>query len=159
VSIALLRVDERLIHGQVTVGWGMRLKPSRYVVVDDQVADAEWEQELMALGAPEGVDVEFHSVEAARALLERWQSRAERMVLLTRDVGSMLRLAREGRLEGREVNLGGIHDAPGRVQVLPYLFLGDDERAQIRELVREGVQVTAQDLPGSRRRPAVELLS
>lgn len=152
-------MDERLIHGQVTVGWGARLNPSRYVVVDDQVAAAEWEQEIMALGAPEGVEVEFHSVETARVLLERWQSVAEKVFLLTRDVGSMLRLAREGRLEGREVNLGGIHHAPGRVQVLPYLFLGDVERAQIRELTREGVRVTAQDLPGSRRRRAEELLS
>lgn len=159
MSIALLRVDERLIHGQVTVGWGARLKPSRYVVVDDRVAEAEWEQELMALGAPEGVEVEFHSVATARVRLERWASQGERVVLLTRDVESMLRLAREGRLEGREVNLGGIHDAPGRIQVLPYLFLGDDERAQIRELAREGVRVTAQDLPASRRRPAEDLLS
>lgn len=152
-------MDERLIHGQVTVGWGARLRPSRYVVVDDQVATTEWEQELMALGTPEGVEVEFHSVATARALLEGWQSGAEKVVLLTRDVGTMVRLAREGRLEGREVNLGGIHHAQGRVQVLPYLFLGETERAQIRALTREGVRVTAQDLPGARRRPAEELLS
>jgi hypothetical protein len=46
VSIVLFRVDERLVHGQVTVGWGMRLRPALYVTVDDALAGGDWEQEL-----------------------------------------------------------------------------------------------------------------
>ena len=40
MAIVLYRVDERLIHGQVVIGWGSQLQPSRYLVVDDALADA-----------------------------------------------------------------------------------------------------------------------
>ncbi|HIC54769.1 MAG TPA: PTS N-acetylgalactosamine transporter subunit IIB, partial [Gemmatimonadetes bacterium] len=51
VSIVLFRIDERLIHGQVVIGWGHQLRPDRYAVVDDDLADSAWEQDLYRLGA------------------------------------------------------------------------------------------------------------
>jgi hypothetical protein len=69
VPIALFRVDERLIHGQVTVGWGVRLDPVRYLVVDDLLAESDWEQELYRLGTPSGVEVHFLRVAEAAAEL------------------------------------------------------------------------------------------
>jgi PTS system mannose-specific IIB component/fructoselysine and glucoselysine-specific PTS system IIB component len=44
MSIVLFRVDERLIHGQVVVGWGAELHPDRIIVVDDEIAHSQWEQ-------------------------------------------------------------------------------------------------------------------
>lgn len=158
MSIALLRVDERLIHGQVTVGWGARLEPTRYLVVDDRLAVSSWERELIALGVPAGVEVEFLTVKKARADVDRWQASNEPLIVLTRDLNHMLRLARGGILAGVEVNLGGLHHAPGREQVLPYLFLDPGDRARIRELQVEGARVSARDLPTSPRRSVDEFL-
>lgn len=149
MPIALFRVDERLIHGQVTVGWGVRLDPVRYVVVDDLLAESDWEQELYRLGTPSGVEVCFLDVPAATAELPHLDSLAGATVLLTRTLPTMARLAEGGSMQGREVNLGGIHHAPGRNAVLPYLSLGDAERASIRALLDAGVEVVARDLPGS----------
>jgi mannose/fructose/N-acetylgalactosamine-specific phosphotransferase system component IIB len=61
----------------------------------------------------------------------------------------MARLAQGGGLDGVEVNLGGIHAAPGRELVLPYLALGAPERIAIRSLEASGVRVVARDLPGA----------
>ena len=60
---------------------------------------------------------------------------------------------------GREVNLGGLHFAQGREAVLPYVYLSRDERAALEQLVAEGAEVVARDLPGARRVPADRLLS
>jgi len=150
VAILLYRVDERLIHGQVTVGWGRRLRPGRYVVVDDALASSPWEQEIHALGLPVDVRAEFvTSVEAAQRL-PLWKEDDERTILLTRDLDHMVRLGAEGGLAGENVNLGGIHHAPGRTESLSYIFLDRPDEDRIRELVRGGTRVTAQDLPGSR---------
>jgi PTS system mannose-specific IIB component/fructoselysine and glucoselysine-specific PTS system IIB component len=149
VPIALFRVDERLIHGQVTVGWGVRLDPSRYLVVDDPLATSDWEQDLYRLGTPSGVEAHFLPVDEARAELPDLDRMTGVTILLTRDLPSMARLALDGAMEGREVNLGGIHHAPGRTQVLPYLALGDAERSAIRMLLDAGVRVVARDLPGT----------
>ena len=159
MSVVLLRVDERLVHGQVTVGWGMRLRPARYVVVDDDLAEAQWEQDLFRLGVPAESEVEFIAVEEARSRFQDWDGAPSSTVLLTRDLDHMLRLARGGVLEGREVNLGGIHHAPGRDRVLPYLFLSTEDRDRIRDLLAEGVRVEARDLPDAPRTRAGNLLS
>lgn len=150
MPVVLYRVDERLIHGQVVVGWGGRLDPQRIVVADDMLADSPWEQELYAVGVPVDVKTEFVSLETAASRLPEWQSGEERVILLTRDVTSMLRLAEAGVLEGAEVNIGGIHHAPGRTRVLRYVFLGDPERRALEALVEHGATVVARDVPGAR---------
>lgn len=149
MGIVLCRVDERLIHGQVTVAWGGYLHPDRYVVVDDALAESEWEREIYRLGVPEGAASDFLDVESARARLPDWRSSPERVFLLTRSLDQMIRLGGEGGFQGEAVNLGGIYHAEGRRQVLSYLYLSDADRGRISSLLSEGVKVEAQDLPSS----------
>jgi len=157
VAILLYRVDERLIHGQVTVGWGNRLHPDRYVVVDDAVAGSEWEQEIHALGVPHDCAFDFVTVTEARERLDGWRTGSESVILLTRDLDHMLRLASGGRMRGEAVNLGGVHHRPGREEVLPFLYLDAGDRARVRSLVEEGLLVSAQDVPGAPRKSVEEL--
>lgn len=159
MSILLYRVDERLIHGQVVIGWGGELHPDTYVVVDDVLAETPWEQELYTLGLPAEVDAEFMGVEAAVAALDRLQSDASRTILLTRDVETMRRLAESGRLGGAEVNIGGLHHAEGRRQLRSYIHLSEDDVLALRALLDEGVTVTGQDVPGSAKVAGVVLVS
>ena len=151
MPILLFRVDERLIHGQVVIGWGKQLWPDRYVVVDDDLADSEWEQEFYRLAAGDSTDVVFFSVADARAHLASWRTAGTRTVVLTRDLEAMLGLARGRAMEGESVNLGGIHHTKGRRRIRPYLYLSMDDRSCVRALTEEGVMVSGRDLPGSLR--------
>jgi mannose/fructose/N-acetylgalactosamine-specific phosphotransferase system component IIB len=159
VSVALFRIDERLIHGQVVVGWGATTQPDRIIVVDDPLSVSEWEQELYRLGLPATVSSEFASVAEARAQLPAWQESGDRIIVLTRDAATMLALAAGGLLDGVEINIGGIHHAPGRRQVLPYVYLSDEEAAALRALGEEGARVSARDLPAAKRVPLRDLLN
>lgn len=158
MAIVLFRVDERLIHGQVVVGWGTTLHPQLIVVVDDELADSPWEQELYVLGVPVQMEASFTSVADAQGRLAEWQRAPTRIIVLTRDVRSMRRLLEGAPLPGAEVNIGGLHFAPGRRAVLPYVYLSDDERAEIVRLAEQGVDVSARDLPGARRVDLAHLL-
>jgi PTS system mannose-specific IIB component/fructoselysine and glucoselysine-specific PTS system IIB component len=149
LGIVLYRVDERLIHGQVVIGWGSQLVPKRYLVVDDALAASDWEQELYHLSLPEGVTGEFVTTAQAIDALPRWQKETVRSVLLTRDVRTMLALAEAGLLNESAVNIGGIHHAPGRRRVRPYVYLDDEDRERLGRLGELGLSVTARDLPGS----------
>jgi mannose/fructose/N-acetylgalactosamine-specific phosphotransferase system component IIB len=159
VSVALFRIDERLIHGQVVVGWGATTQPDRIIVVDDPLSVSEWEQELYRLGLPATVASEFASVADARAQLPAWQASEDRIIVLTRDAVTMLALGAGGLLEGADVNVGGIHHAPGRRQVLPYVYLSEEESAALRALGEAGARVSARDLPAAKRVPLHELLN
>ena len=146
--IALIRVDERLIHGQVVVGWGRRLRIDRYVVVDDELSSSEWEQEIYRMGAGE-TEVEFATVARARAALADWDSDELSTALLVRDVEALCRLGRGGALAGRLVNLGGIYQGRGRRRCLSYVHLSEGEEARLRELECSEVRIEARDLPGT----------
>lgn len=159
MPILLYRVDDRLIHGQVVVGWGNRLDPDRYVVVDDTLAEAGWEQELYALGVPGGTEVEFVTVEEARDSLQEWSDSLLGTVLLFRNLESVVRLSSGGALSGRELNLGGIHHKPGSKRVLSYLYLDEEDRERLRTLEERDIVVTARDLPGSARVSLGRILS
>ena len=157
MPIVLYRVDERLIHGQVVIGWGYHLRPDRFTVVDDELAASDWEQDLYRLGAGDS-SAEFSTVQTARERVPEWRTELERSILLTRDIGTMRRMAAERLLDGERVNLGGIHHGPGRDEVLSYLHLSDEERLDLRAIAGEGADVSARDLPDAHRVQLANLL-
>lgn len=158
MSIVLYRVDERLIHGQVVVGWGSTLHPELIVVVDDELAASTWEQDLYAMGLPDELLTHFAAVDDARAQLPEWRAGEARVIVLTRDVATMRRLAAGGAMSGEEVNIGGIHHAPGRDAVLPYVYLSQNEINEMDALAAESVRISARDLPEARRVDLKEML-
>jgi mannose/fructose/N-acetylgalactosamine-specific phosphotransferase system component IIB len=158
MSLELLRIDDRLLHGQVLVGWGARLGIAYYAVVDDALAESAWEQELYGSALPQGVEVEFLSVEEATRRFEELDARPDRGALLTRGTGAMRALAEAGHLEGRRVNVGGLHDAPGRGRVLDYVYLGTSERADLAAIARRAGTVSARDLPTAAAVPLEKVL-
>ncbi len=155
MSIALYRVDDRLIHGQVVVGWGQPLGLGFIVLVDDAVRASAWEQDLYRMGVPSGVEVIFASVAEAARGLEAWQRDPRVGIVLAGDIGSMARLAGSAPAVHR-VNIGGVHHRPGRTEHLRYVYLTDDEVAALRELAARGLDIFAQDVPTARAVPFQE---
>jgi mannose/fructose/N-acetylgalactosamine-specific phosphotransferase system component IIB len=157
VTLLLNRIDDRLIHGQVVVGWGQPLDVEFIVLVDDAVATSDWEQDLYRMGVPPEMELRFHSTAEAIHLLDGYRTEVRPGILLTGDIATMRALVAEGGV--REVNVGGIHHRAGRTQHLRYVFLNDEEEAALRELSSLGAVVTAQDVPATRAVPLEELLS
>ncbi|MEO7963522.1 MAG: PTS sugar transporter subunit IIB [Gemmatimonadaceae bacterium] len=150
MALELFRIDDRLIHGQVVVGWGQPLDLGFIVLVDDEVAASDWEQELYRMGVPPEMDVYFDSVESAAYKLESYRADPRPGMLLTGDIATMASLVSATGEDIHAVNLGGIHHRAGRVQRLRYVFLSPDEEAALRRLVSRGVAVSAQDVPAAR---------
>ena len=157
MTLVLYRIDDRLIHGQVVVGWGQPLDLKFIVLVDDAVAGSDWEQELYRMGVPPEMEVFFHTADAAVAAIPKYQADARPGLLLTGDIATMRKLVDGAKLA--TVNVGGIHSKPGRAQRMRYVFLTPDEEQQLRDLAAHGVTVTAQDVPGARPVSLDDLLS
>jgi PTS system mannose-specific IIB component/fructoselysine and glucoselysine-specific PTS system IIB component len=147
MAIVLFRVDDRLIHGQVVLGWGRPLGVTRIVLVDDQVSASEWEQDLYRMAVSPDIEVLFVTVADAGARLAEWQAGAGRTMVLTGEIGTMTALHAAAPGLVQQVNLGGVHHRPGRRERLPYLYLTDEELKGLVALEHAGADVTAQDLP------------
>ena len=148
MTLLLYRIDDRLIHGQVVVGWGQPLDITFIVLVSDEVATSEWEQELYRMAVPPEMSIYFHSAAEAVAALPRYRTATGRGILVAGDIATMRALVDGGGVD--VVNVGGIHSGNGRVQRLRYVFLSPAEERALRDMAARGVKITAQDVPGSR---------
>lgn len=147
MAVTLFRVDDRLVHGQVVIGWGRPLQVRFIVLVDAGVRASTWEQDLYRMAVPDGIDVIFADVDEAVALLPDWAADPRVGIVLTGDLETISALhdAHPGLV--RRINLGGIHHRADRVEKLRYLYLAADEEELLRHLRDTGAEVTAQDLP------------
>jgi PTS system mannose-specific IIB component/fructoselysine and glucoselysine-specific PTS system IIB component len=148
MPIVLYRVDDRLVHGQVVIGWGKPLAAGFIALVDDTVAASDWERDLYRMGVPPDIELIFAGVADAVRLAPAWRADPRNGILLTADVGTMCALA-DGAPPVSRVTLGGLHHRPGRRARLPYVYLTDEELTQLRALAARGTEVSAQDLPTS----------
>lgn len=162
MAIELFRIDDRLIHGQVVVGWGQPMDLGFVVLVDDEVAGSDWEQELYRMGVPPSMEVYFHSVADAAGALAQYQADTRPGILLTGDIETMAQLVDAARTAGTAisaVNLGGIHHRAGRVQHLRYIFLTPAEVMDLKALAARGISISAQDVPAARPMPLDDVLA
>jgi PTS system mannose-specific IIB component/fructoselysine and glucoselysine-specific PTS system IIB component len=157
MGIHLYRIDDRLIHGQVVVGWGQPLNARFLILVDDLVASSDWEKELYRMAVPPEMDIYFADVATAIKEHGRYAADARPGILIAGDIESMHRLAKGVKAIG-SVNLGGIHHRAGRAEKLRYIFLTPAEEQELHALEASGVEVTAQDVPSARAVPLAEVL-
>lgn len=149
MAIHLYRIDDRLIHGQVVVGWGQPLNARFLVLMDDLVASSDWEKELYRMAIPPEMEIYFADVGTAIRDHAKYAADPRPGLLITGDISSMYRLVKGVKAVG-SVNLGGIHHRAGRAEKLRYIFLTPGEETQLRDLEAAGVEVTAQDVPSAR---------
>lgn len=157
MPVDLYRIDDRLIHGQVVVGWGQPLNVRLIILVDDDVACCDWEQDLYRMGVPPEMELRFADVATAIRDHRSYASDPRHSIVLTGNVATMRALVTEIK-PPRGVNIGGLHHRPGRRPKLRYVFLSPVEEAELRDLMASGVKVTAQDVPSARAVPLEELL-
>jgi mannose/fructose/N-acetylgalactosamine-specific phosphotransferase system component IIB len=147
MSIVLCRIDDRLIHGQVVIGWGRAMGIDLIILVDDQVAASDWEQELYRMAVSPEIEVRFVTMADAARQMSEWQSNGKRGLVLTGDLETMAALRASSPDVVQRINLGGIHHRAGRRERLPFIYLTDQELRTLQSLEAGGAVITAQDLP------------
>jgi len=151
MSLLMVRVDDRLIHGQVTQGWGSVLHPDRYVVVNDSAASSQWERELYEASAPEGTSVVVLEMSEAATSLQSWLDREEDVIVLVESPRDALRLYETG-LSFESLNVGGLHFKEGRRRILPFVCVNEEDIKALEALQDCGVEIECADVPGCERK-------
>jgi len=147
MPIALVRVDNRLLHGQILETWIPRLGIGEVVVADDEAASSPLACAAMTLCIPPDLparilavrDVPWAALAAGRAPV----------LVLVRDVPALVAARAAGLTPdlAPAVNLGNVHFGPGRRPVTPSVFLAEGEVASLRALAAEGFRIEARAIP------------
>jgi PTS system mannose-specific IIB component len=145
--IAFVRVDNRLIHGQVVEAWLPQLKVRRIVVADDEAAQSPLIRAAMGLAVPGGMELEIAPLGKVDFVVPAKDE--VRTLVLVRDIGIAAEAKRLG-LPLERLNLGNIHPSSERRQVSPSVFISASELELLKRLSSEGAEVQAQSVPSDR---------
>jgi len=149
MSIALARIDNRLIHGQVLEAWVPHIHADCIVVANNPVAKATFQRVLMEAAVPKGIKVLIATVEEAVSFLDSEELSRRRVLLLFANSEDALRAHRLG-LELTSVNLGNMHAAEGKVRFTCTIALDQHDIDNLQTLEDEGVRIVSQCIPSDR---------
>jgi mannose/fructose/N-acetylgalactosamine-specific phosphotransferase system component IIB len=146
MPIVLVRVDDRLVHGQILEGWIPSTRAQELLVANDIAAGDEVLQMIMESAIPDSIRLVVETVDnIAQLLIEEAESAVRRMIIMDNPVDA-LRLKRAGVTFDR-LNVGNLRTSDGKVCLSRSVIIGDDSLRTLREIVAEGVQVYIQSVP------------
>ena len=158
MSLVLVRIDDRLIHGQVTVGWGSYLNPDRIVLVSDEIASNDWEKELYEKSVPFNIAVSILTIEEASTEMNNGSYDKERVIILVESPDVIIGLLKLGN-RFRQVNIGGMHFKENKTKILPYVYVDEQDINHFRFMEEHNIELVCQDLPQAKKENLSDLLS
>lgn len=146
MPLVLVRVDDRLIHGQVVVGWGKVLHPERIALCSDEVANSDWQRTIYLSAVTEDMEASVWTVDETVRAFKGKEFENEKLILLVDTPKSIVRLIKEN-VTINSVNIGGMHFKPGKKQIAPFIFVDDDDIENFRILHLQGIRLEGRDVP------------
>lgn len=145
-EIKLLRVDFRLIHGQVITKWYAQSRANGILIIDDTLAQDPFMADIYKMSAPEGCQVSIRSVDDAARAWSKNDLGDARLLVLFRDVEQLYRAWKLG-FPIPDVQIGGLGSAPGRTVVFGPITLDDADASMLKHMANEGIYIYLHQVP------------
>ncbi|NLI98973.1 PTS sugar transporter subunit IIB [bacterium] len=155
----IIRVDDRLIHGQVVVGWAIPLCIEEIILISDRIDEDAWLKKTLLSAASalaDDIDIEILTKKNFINVLKT-KSPDKKIMVVIESIEDAVYLVKSGFSISMLV-LGGIHAKSGREMFLPYLYLDSTEMRAILDLAKEGIKIVAKDLPGSKEVDVISMI-
>ncbi|MCH3943598.1 MAG: mannose/fructose/sorbose PTS transporter subunit IIA [Atopobiaceae bacterium] len=146
IKFVLVRVDTRLLHGQVATTWTKQTSPDRIIVVSDGVAHDDLRKSMIEQAAPPGVHVNVVPVDKMIAVAKDPRFGATKAMLLFETPQDLLR-AVEGGVDIKKVNLGSMAHSVGKVVVSNAIAMGEDDVKTLEKLQAKGITFDVRKVP------------
>ncbi|MGL4106907.1 PTS system mannose/fructose/N-acetylgalactosamine-transporter subunit IIB [Clostridium sp. LP20] len=145
-GIVHIRIDDRLIHGQVATRWSTGLGVGRIMVANDAVAADDMQKGILRMVAPPGIATSIISKEKAATNILAGKYAAQKVLMVLKNPMDALDLMDKG-LEIKEINVGNMAKREGTVQIKKSVSVTEEEYKAFKELLDRGVKLTARMVP------------
>jgi PTS system mannose-specific IIB component len=146
MTIVHVRIDDRLIHGQVGMRWIKNVKANTVFVVNDDVANNPMVAALVPMGAPSGIIVKTLTIENAAIELKKQEWIDKSIMIICKFPEDALGLA-EHDIELPQVNLGNMSGQKGAYKIGRGIWVLPDQIPTYEMLNEKGIKLTAKMLP------------
>ncbi|NTR80304.1 PTS sugar transporter subunit IIB [Enterococcus faecium] len=148
--IKIIRIDHRLLHGQVVFSWSKSLQINRILVVNDEAANDEFKKMSLELSKPQGIKLNIFTVENTLTKISKIEALSENIMMIfgnTKDVRQFC----ESYSNVKEINYGGIIKKEGSKQFSNAIFLTENEIEDAKVLKSMGIKQFMQQVPTSKK--------
>ena len=155
--IKLVRVDHRLIHGQVAFSWLKFLETDCILIASDGLLKDDLRMAGLRMAKPSNVKLVMKSVEDSIKALESGVTDKYKLLILCESVEDAYRLAK-GSDRIQEINLGGTKSGSDRKAISKAVHLSEADVEKVKELVNDGKKVFVQMVPDDTSTDVMSLL-
>ncbi|AEE90477.1 PTS system sorbose subfamily IIB component [Tepidanaerobacter acetatoxydans Re1] len=148
-NIVLVRIDDRLIHGQVVTSWVKQTNANRIIIVDDTLTKDVFMKRLLKAAAPSGISVNIFTTEDAVQFLKQDPDAGENIIILAK-VPEVIEALIDGGVVLNKVILGGMGAKKGRSRFNKNVSASSEEVECIRRILEKGVPMYYQMVPSEK---------
>lgn len=146
--IQKIRIDDRLLHGQVAYSWKSVLRFDAIVIANDAAASDAMRKQVMKMCCPDGVKLAVRSIQGAAELLNNPRLRDMKVLVICADPSSVKSLL--GLIEEHPtINLGGMQAKEGRHLFSRNVYVGEEDITALDELLAHGYHIEVQEVPST----------
>lgn len=149
--IVKLRIDDRLLHGQVAYSWRSALSYDAIVIASDAAAGDAMRKSAMKMCCPDGVKMAVRTISEAAELLANEKLRTMKVFVVTgspKDANRLLELLEEKPV----VNLGGMQKDSGKQLLCPAVYVGAEDMEMLDTILQKGYTIEIQEVPATVKR-------
>lgn len=159
--IDMIRVDDRLIHGQVALLWTKQLGINRIIVANDEVASSQLQKNALLMAAPEGVKVAIVPVDKAIKLVNDPRANSLKILMIVNNISDLKKLVESVKSCGKVdlANYGRISgDINKMKKITSTVYLTSDDEKMVNEIIKKADNFVYQPLPTDKPEKIVDLL-
>jgi mannose/fructose/N-acetylgalactosamine-specific phosphotransferase system component IIB len=142
----LFRIDDRLIHGQVVLGWAKQLKSKCLLLCDDEIATSSWEKELYLTCVCDDLKAMVLNAKETSEYILSGDENIKKTIVLVKSPKVVFRLIENG-FRPDTINIGGLHYMGEREEYLPYIYMDQTEIDDFTNLLNQNISIYCQDVP------------
>lgn len=144
--IQLLRVDHRLLHGQVVFSWCSQLNPNCILIANDAVVNDEVRKAALRIGKPSSAKLVMKTVEDSIQAIQEGKTDKYDLMIVVSNIKDAVKLAR-GCDQIKSINLGGTKATAETHALSNMVNVTAEEETLLNEAVSEGIEVFIQAVP------------
>jgi PTS system mannose-specific IIB component len=157
MEIINVRIDERLIHGQVATMWNGTLKPSRIMVVDNYIINSDMQKSMLKMACPYGVKLSILNTQTAANNIQIKKYLGDRIFLIVKGPETLVELYKLG-VRFDSVTIGNMSSSENTRQLRKSINITREDQENFEFLDNQGIKLIAQMVPSDNKDSFMELM-
>ncbi|MDR2251868.1 MAG: PTS sugar transporter subunit IIB [Endomicrobium sp.] len=146
MPIVLIRIDDRLVHGQIVQCWLKNFNVDTVLVVSDSAANDKTQQILMGMALPSFIRLDVKTLKDAAASLLSGEYNKENIIVLVTQPSDVVYMLDRG-LKVKSLNIGGMHFISGKKQIMENICVNNEDIETLKQIYSRGIEIEGRVLP------------